>query len=79
MLLVITETLTSHSSTSHKRKFDDEDLDSGDDEEKDNPMRDTIEGDEDMSPMPASIGRQAVPRGSDGEVRIEIACLDGLD
>lgn len=59
---------------SNGRKLDDEELDSGDDEDRNDRMEDG-DGDEAAAPVPrnvnvltAGLGRHACPRPSDGEV-----------
>lgn len=57
------------------RKLDDEELDSGDDEERNDRLMDDADGDVDMglegqsaNIMDVKLGRHAVPDPSDGEV-----------
>ena len=60
-----------------RRKLDDEELDSGDDEDRYDRTRDGVDGndegalqDNNANVMVSNIGRHPDPRPSDGEVRI---------
>lgn len=64
--------------SSNGRKLDDEELDSGDDEDRNDRMEDGY-GDEAAAPVPrnvnvltADLGRHAGPRPSDGEVDLHL-------
>ena len=64
------------SSTGKKRKLDDEELDSGDDEGRNDRLNDDMDGygleeevQESVTLVDVSIGRHALPRGIDSDVR----------
>ena len=79
--------IASRTGTTKARKIDDEELDSGDDENRNDRMEEDIEGYDDdgdgreqkaQNILDLKLGRHRIPRGSDGEVSVSKA-LPNLD